>query len=297
MKRLVLLLPVAAGILFGAAGVFVRKLNAFGMDNITVLFVRVLFASLALLLVILIQDRNLLKIRLTDVPVFCGTGLLGILGLNLCYNEAIGRLPLSLAAVLLSTSPIFVMLMAEVLFHEKITIRKAGCMLLAIIGCILASGLPEQAGGADLSLSGILLGVGAAVFYALYSIFSRKATDKGYHTYTVIFYSVFFITLVVLPFSSFDVIGRFVAAAPLGHTLFLILHALCISVLPYIFLTLALRRAEAGQVSILAAGGEPIAAAGFGLLFYAETPTPLMLAGILITITALTLLCIRPKAR
>ena len=62
-----------------------------------------------------------------------------MVGLNYCYNEAINQLTLSLAAVLLSLSPIFVMILSAFLFHEKITLKKVGCTALAIAGCILVS--------------------------------------------------------------------------------------------------------------------------------------------------------------
>lgn len=296
MKKLILILPVLSGIMFGAAGVFVRKLTGAGMNSATVLFVRTLFAMLEMLIFILIYDRKLLKVKPRDIPIFLGTGIIGMLGLNLCYNEAIGRLTLSLSAVLLSTAPIFVMIFAAFLFKEKITVKKIVCILLAIAGCVLASGLLEQ-GGVALSGGGVLFGVAAAVFYALYSIFSRLATDRGYHTYTVIFYSVLFTSLALIPFAKYSVIGDFVGAAPAGNVLFLLFHSLCTSVLPYIFLTLALNHAEAGKVSILASGGEPIAAVVFGILFYAEIPTVLMIVGLIIVIAALTILCLKPKAK
>ena len=291
MKRMILFLPVLSGIMFGASGVFVRNLSAYGINNLTILFLRVLFAMLAMFIGILIYNRKLFKIQIHDIPLFIGTGLLGMLGLNLCYNEAINRLTLSLAAVLLSTAPIFVMFLAAVIFKERVTFKKIVCMLLAIAGCILASGLLEQKSELGISAMGILAGIAAALFYALYSIFSRKATDKNYHTYTVIFYSVLLITLILLPFADYENIGRFISDNPAPHMLFLIAHSLCTSVLPYVFLTLALLYAEAGKVSILASGGEPIAAVAFGIIFYAEIPTLLMLTGLLITIAALAFLC------
>ena len=297
MKRFVLLLPIAAGILFGSSGVFVRTLSEFGMNNPTVLFSRTSFAALCLLIFLLIHDRSRLRLKAKDIPLFLGTGILGMLGLNLCYNEAINTLSLSLAAVLLSTAPVFVIILAAIFFKEPITKKKVLCILLAILGCVLASGLLEQLGGVTVSLAGIGFGVCAAIFYALYSIFSRKATDAGYHTYTVIFYSVLLITIVLLPFADMKTVGVFMAAAPVKNTALLFAHALCTSVLPYIFITLALLHAEAGKVSILASGGEPIAAVIFGLIFYAEIPSVLMLIGLVITICALTLLCIDPKRR
>ena len=41
MKKLMLLLPVLSGVLWGSAGIFVRTLDAFGFDNCTMIFIDV----------------------------------------------------------------------------------------------------------------------------------------------------------------------------------------------------------------------------------------------------------------
>ena len=51
---------------------------------------------------------------------------------------------------------------------------------------------------------------------------------------------------------------------------------------------------DAGKASILASG-EPIAAMIFGVFFYHEIPTVLSVIGVLLTLTALTLLSIPEK--
>lgn len=292
IKRIALLLPIMSGILFGSAGVFIRKLGEFGMDNMTILFSRVFFAILILFIGILVYDRNLFRIRLRDLPVFIGSGLLGMLGINLCYTEAINYLTLSLAAVLLSTAPVFVMLMAAVIFKERITRRKLVCMLLAIAGCAMATGIFDQT--VSFSAKGVVLGVLSAIFYALYSICSRIATDRGYHTFTIIFYSVLMLLIVLAPFADIGQLVDFAAQAPAAHMTFYISHSLFTSVLPYVFLTLALMYAEAGIVSILASGGEPVSAVVFGMIFYEEMPTPLAAVGMAVTIAALAALCLAP---
>gem|GEM_PF-2366396 len=59
------------------------------------------------------------------------------------------------------------------------------------------------------------------------------------------------------------------------------------SVLPHVLYALSLRDVETGKAAILAAGGEPSAAMLFGLLFFAEVPTVLSLAGLVLTVIAL----------
>lgn len=166
MKRFISVLPVTAGILWGAAGVFVRELNAFGIDRYTILSSRMLVATIMLFTILIFSKRSQLKIKLNDVWIFAGTGLLGILGLNFFYNEAVGQITLSLAAILLSLAPIFVMILAAFIFREQITVKKINCLILAIVGCVLASGVLEAALGTGLKISvyGIIMGILSGFF-------------------------------------------------------------------------------------------------------------------------------------
>ena len=289
MKKFVWLFPILSGIMFGAAGVFVRTLTSYGFDNGTIIFARVFFAMIIMAILIVVQDKRLLKINIKDFPIFVGTGIIGMLGVNLFYNEAIDNLTLAVSAVLLSAAPVIVVLIAAVVFKEKITMHKIICMFMAIAGCVLATGMLEES--MSISVYGILVGIGSALFYALYSIFSRMASNKKYDTYTIIFYSVILITIVMIPFADLKVITDFAMDDPAKNIFFLFFHSTCATVLPYVFLTLGVKHMEAGTASILASGTEPVAAVLFGLLFYMEIPTILMIIGLIITIAALAILC------
>ena len=61
MKKIYLLLPILAGIMFGSTGIFVRTLTENGVDSTTLLFLRFSIAVLYILLAILLTDKNLLK--------------------------------------------------------------------------------------------------------------------------------------------------------------------------------------------------------------------------------------------
>ena len=102
--------------------------------------------------------------------------------------------------------------------------------------------------------AGIFFGIAAAVFFAFYSVFSRYATSKGYHTYTVVFYSTLLTAIALAPFSDCGSIGSFVELNPFGNVAFLVVHALCRSALPYYFITLGFQHGGAGIVSIIASG-------------------------------------------
>lgn len=294
MKQLLYLMPIISGAMWGSAGIFVRKLTEIGMNSYTVVSVRVVLAVLILAVWLGIYDRNLLKIKLKDLWIFVAGGVVGMFGLNICYNFAISELSLSLAAVLLSLSPVFVLFMAAILFKEKITSKKVICMTIAIAGCVLASGVLESASTMRWSVKGIIVGTIGAFFYGLYGIISKTAMERGYHAFTTTFYCLFMVMLVVIPLTNWKLVNDVVVAKPVKMSVFLVIHSLCTSVLPYILYTFSIRYIDAGMASILASG-EPVAAMIFGVIFFSEIPTVLSVVGIVLVIVALALLSMPDK--
>lgn len=288
MKKIYLILPILAGIMFGSSGVFVRTLTQNGIDSSTLLFLRFSIAIIPILMAILLTDRNLFKITLKDIPLFLVCSIC-IIGLNLCYNESMNTIPLSLAAVLLSLAPIYVLIIAYFLFKENITSKKVICMILAIFGCVLMTGFLESASG-NISLFGIASGIGAGLFWAVYLMASKKSIENGNHTFTILFYSIIFISIALLPFSNFGQISNFISINPVLTTIFLILHSTFSFALPYILSTVSLNYMDSGISSIFLSGAEPFAALIFGFLIYSEIPTALMFCGFILTIIAMMML-------
>ena len=293
MKKIYLILPILAGFMFGSSGVFVRTLTQNGIDQGTLLFLRFSIAIIPILIAIILTDKNLLKIDMKDIPLFLACSVC-IIGLNLCYNQSMNSIPLSLAAVLLSLAPIYVLIFAYILFGEKITPKKIICMILAIVGCILMTGVLENSLG-SIPLFGIVSGIGAGLFWAFYLMASKKSIESGNHTYTILFYSIIFISIALVPFTSFSQIANFISINPILAIFFLILHSTCSFALPYILSTLSLNYMDSGISSILLSGAEPLAALIFGLAIYSEIPTMLMFAGFILTILAMMMLSRKEK--
>ena len=288
MRKIYLILPILAGIMFGSSGIFVRTMTQNGIGPTTLLFLRFSIAIVPILIAIVATDKNLFKIELKDIPLFLVCSLC-IIGLNLCYNHSMNTVPLSLAAVLLSIAPIYVLIIAYFLFGEKITSKKLICMILAISGCVLMTGILENDLG-NLPLFGILSGIGAGLFWAVYLMASKKSIENGKHTFTILFYSVIFISIALIPFTDFGEISGFVSIDPAMTIIFLILHSTFSFALPYIFSTISLNYMDSGTSSIFLSGAEPFAALIFGFLIYSEIPTPLMFCVFILTIIAMMML-------
>ena len=288
MKKLYLILPILAGFMFGSSGVFVRTLTQNGIDSTTLLFLRFSIAIIPLLIAIFLTDKELFKIKLNDIPLILVCAMC-IVGLNLCYNESMNTVPLSLAAVLLSLAPIYVLIIAYFLFKEKITSKKIICMVLAIFGCILMTGVLES-NIESIPLLGIVSGIGAGLFWAVYLMASKKSIENGNHTFTILIYSIIFISIALIPFTNFSQINNFIGINPTLVAIFLFLHSTFSFALPYILSTLSLKYIDSGISSIFMSGAEPLAALIFGLLIYSEVPSLLMFFGFILTIIAMILL-------
>lgn len=288
MNRFAYVLPIIAGIMFGSVGVFVRTLYAAGFGNATVLFARTVLAVIMLLIYIMIADPGLLRLRKKDLPWVFGCAVLGMLTTNICFNISSTSLSLAFAAVLLSIAPVYTLVISRFTFGNPITARKIICVGMTISGCILVSGVIGSS--VSLSLAGVIAGIISGISYGLYSIFSKKGTEGGLNALTITFYCMLIITLVLAPFTNYQVMAAYVTARPVQHIMFLVLHSLCVGVLPYLLLTLSMRHLNPGTATILASC-EPVAAMLFGVLFYSEVPTVLSLLGLIVTVVALGVLC------
>ena len=91
---------------------------------------------------------------------------------------------------------------------------------------------------------GLIGGIGAAVFWAVYTIATKKSLENGMHTYTILFYSIILLSIALIPFTSFNQITAFVNADILSNTAFLILHSTFSFAMPYILLTVSLNRVD-----------------------------------------------------
>ncbi len=276
---------IAAAALWGCIGLFLKLLTAAGLTSMQGVALRSVVGVVFYGLFLFFTDRTALFIVPRDWYYFFGTGVCSLLFFNWCYFSAITRSSMSVAAVLLYTSPVFVTLMSALFFREKITPVKTAALAVTFAGCVLVTGL-FPLGRETVSLPVILFGLGSGFGYALYSIFGKFVLKK-YSPATVTFYTILFCALFSLPIS-----GLSANPAPLGDWRAwagaLGVGVLCCA-LPYHLYTAGLRDAEPGRAAILATI-EPFVAAGLGILLFHEAVTPWKLLGMAAILGAVILL-------
>lgn len=265
MRKLLPYLMIGFGAsLWGLISIFVRTLRDAGFTEMEIVTIRVAFAAIFLLLIGAIKFRDELGIELKKIPVFVGTGIFSIVFFNWCYFFTINQISVSIAVILLYTSPAFVAILSFVFLKEPLHRKKVIAVIGTIGGCFLVAGMSGR--GENITLLGLLTGLGSGLGYALYSIFGKFAL-KHYSPFTVTLYTFIVASLFLLPFSG--VWGKlhilfspeiFLYSAGLG---------LVPTVLAYFVYTWGLEKTESSKAAIIATI-EPVVAMLVGVIIFQE---------------------------
>ena len=275
---------LVAAALWGIIGVWNRNLMAAGLSPTGIVVVRNFGGMLLLLAVFAVKDRGVFRVRREHLKYFFGTGIISVVLFTSCYFSCQKICSLAVASILLYTAPSFVVIFSAILWKEPVTKKKLLALALTLVGCACVCGVFD--GGLTVTFTGILLGLGAGFFYALYSVFGRYALAH-YSSMTVTVWTFIFAgpaSLVMLRPAEM----RAVFTAP---SAWLLAAGLVVfsTVAPYILYTRGLARVESGKASIMASL-EPVVAALAGVLIFGEPMGLLTLLGILCVLAGVYIL-------
>lgn len=276
---------IGTGAAFWASiSIFVNALYEAGFSALEIVFLRVLSAALIMFVYIGLTNRELFNIRFSDTYYFIGTGIFSLVFFNWCYFTTIRETSVAIAAILLYTAPIFVLLMSRLVFKERLSSIKVVALTVAVAGCVLISGyLPS--GGVLLSTSMLLIGLGSGFGYALYTILGKAALEK-YDPMTIITYTFVVATIGLFPISGMG------AVITVSHNIDTVVYIFGLGLVPtvlgYILYTKGLHYVEASKASIIAAV-EPVVATTIGISVFNEILSIWQFAGILMILFAVLL--------
>ncbi len=260
-------LVIIAGVFWGSMGIFVRAMGKYGFDSIQIAALRLTVAAVVFAVLHCVLERGALWITARDIPLFLGLRLGSILFFTVCYFSAINMMTLSTAAILLYTSPIWVMLMSCVFFKERLTARKLAALVCAFGGCVLVSGI----GGGAMT--------------------ARKYSALTVTTYTFVIAAVG-AWIICDPA---DMTAKLAAAESVWRLAWLVvLTGLVTAVIPFAAYTRGLTYVEPSRAAILATV-EPMVATLLGALVFAEPVTLLSGLGIVLILVSVVMLNVKSE--
>jgi drug/metabolite transporter (DMT)-like permease len=143
---------------------------------LVVAFIRFGVASILLFAWVRIRGIPIAAQR-RDLPIVVGIALTSVVGYNICFLYGVTLAPASNGAVLVpGLIPVITLVLARMVFGERVHARQAIGAALSIGGLVLVVGPVLSADSR--ALAGDVLFLGSAVMWAIYSIIGRAATRR-----------------------------------------------------------------------------------------------------------------------
>lgn len=295
IKKLSVLMILIAGISWGSSCLFVDSFTNMGFSSIQCTSIRLIFALPFLHLILLASGIKNYKISLKSLIIFICSGFFSVLAMCTCYYFAIANTSAAVAAVLLDTAPVFVMIMSAIFFKEKITIKKTIVLIITVIGTALASGI---IGGIQGSFIGVAIGLLSGFTYALYSILTPYALRENNSPMACTTFGFTFAAIGSMIITSPENIVNVVSKqSNIPMTiLFFLFFSFITAVLPFGVYTYALVHIKPDTASLLATS-EPVTAAIFGATVLSQTLDVFQIIGIVLVIGAISSLNLNFKLK
>ena len=276
------ILGAIAAASYGMNPLITLPLYSAGMSVDTVLFYRYSLAVIVLGIMMKFQKQSF-AIKRVDVLPLCIMGLLfafSSLFLFMSYNY----MDAGIASTILFVYPVLVSIIMAVVFKEKVSPITMFSIALAFVGISM---LCKSPGGQTLSLVGITFVFLSSLSYAIYIVGVNRSSLKDMPIAKLTFYVLLF------GLSVYVVRLQFCTELQVIPTPMLWINAVSLAVFPTVIslvtMTKAIHYIGSTPTAILGAL-EPVTALFFGVLVFGEQLTPRIILGILMVITAVTLI-------
>ena len=284
-RRFGLVLIIISAASFGVMPIFARLAYNAGAEPITVLFLRFTIAAVVMNLIMILRrtayPRGLVLLELILL------GAIAYVGESLAYFLALKMASAGLVALLLYIYPALVTALSAVFLKEHLTRVKIVALFIALSGTALT--LRISGGG---SLMGILLGIAAAVDYAIYILLGSRIVRRSgpMASTTVIITSTagVYVGIVAIHGTTYPTTSTGWIA--------IIAIALISTVLAFVTFFTGLKRIGPTTTSTLSTF-EPIVAVVLAAIVLGETISPIQILGGILILAAVVLLATSDKWR
>jgi drug/metabolite transporter (DMT)-like permease len=147
------------------------------VDPATLSAARATLATIMLLVYLGLFRRRELVVRPRDLPFLAAFGVFGLAMVHFTYFAAIQLTNVPTAMILEYLAPILVLCVSVAFLGERFTWALPTGVVLSVTGCALMVGA-IGGGGLKVSPAGLAWGLGAAFFFALYTVLGKYAAPR-----------------------------------------------------------------------------------------------------------------------
>lgn len=280
---------LVAATLWASIGVFYKLLiGRFGLTPLAAAALRGSLGGLILFTVLLLLRVNL-RVPRQDWLTFLAYGVFGVALFFVAYVTAINLTGVSVAAVLMYTSPVWVAVISWRWMGERLGRRGVIALGLGVAGAALVARVYAPS-ALKLNWVGVLAGLAAGFTYGLYSIFNKLLVRRN-RPWVVQVYGLLIGSAVLVAITPKEALARGWVSAPSIELLFGM--ALVPTLLASLAFAIGVQWVPVSVAAIVATL-EPVVATFFGYVFFAERLEIWQWAGTACILSAVLLL--RPGA-
>ena len=250
-----LLLAAAGSIAFSGKAIIVKLAYRHGVDAITLVMFRMLFALPFFIAMAWWAGRCQAPLTRNDWLGVLGLGFSGYYLSSFLDFLGLQYISASFERLILYLNPTLVLVLGWVLYKRKITYRQGMAMVVSYSGVLLVFGHEVSLVGENIALGAILV-FGGAITYALYLTYSGQLVQRlgslrlaGLATTVACFFCIFQFVL-LKPVAALDVVPEVIWLS--------MLNAIVCTVLPVLMIMMAIERigaalaAQAGMIGPMA---------------------------------------------
>ncbi len=283
-------LVIFASSFWSTSGIFITQiLTESSVTSINLAFWRELSTFLLLLVSIAILRPSLLRVMKRDLPWLIGMGGISIGLFHVLWNTSVMTNGMAIATVIQCNAPVFVTIIARLLWKESLNRFKIAVIFLSILGTVLIANV-DGLGGVKITFVSLLIALASSLAYGSVSIFGKKLAGD-YSPWTILTYAFGFGTLSLLPFQTQSSISDlFPVALPFAGLVLLT------SVGGYVLYFASLQRLPASVASILATSEVPFAAI-LAYLVMKEAMTGWQIIGAILIVSGVVLISLKSNSK
>ena len=262
-----LLLAAAGSIAFSGKAIIVKLAYRQGVDPITLVMLRMLFALPFFIAMAWWASRHQAPLTRNDCLGVLGLGFSGYYLSSFLDFLGLQYISASFERLILYLNPTLVLVLGWVLYKRKITYRQGMAMAVSYSGVLLVFGHEISLVGDNIALGAILV-FGSAISYALYLTYSGQLVQRlgslrlaGLATTVACFFCILQFVL-LKPVAALNVVPEVIWLSMLNATV-------C-TVLPVLMIMMAIERIGPGLTSQIGMIG-PLSTLTMGAFFLNET--------------------------
>jgi drug/metabolite transporter (DMT)-like permease len=292
-RRNGLLLAAFGSIGFSGKAIIVKLAYRYGVDAVTLIMYRMLFALPMFLILAWWAGRGKPPLTWRDAKAVLGLGFCGYYLASFLDFAGLRYISASLERLILYLNPTLVLALGVFLFRRRVTRRQMAALALSYAGVLCVFGRELTLKGANVPLGATLV-FGSAVSYAIYLAYSGEEVKRlGALRLTGLATSVACIICIAQFLMLRPVSAMHVASEVLWLSA---LNATACTFAPVLMVMMAIERLGATLTAQTGAIG-PVSTILLAVLLLGEPFTAWVAAGTALVIAGIWLLTIQPRAR